>query len=327
MNRARVFRWALTAGIVVLLVLFGRSIDWRYTWSSIRGASPALLTIAVVLNLVSIVVKGVRWWVFLVPVARAPLGLVMRATIAGAGLNDIVVANGGDVARGVLIARAASTSGATVVATLAVERLFDVICYVLLFAFAGLFLALPEQLEIWTYPAALALVGLIAFLVFLLRAPNAAVTASAAAVASAAKPSLLERAKGQLFEFAAVTRRVSSAPRFVSALALSLASWLTQLYCYHYAALATGLPITLTGTLACLLAVNLGLIVRATPGNVGFFQFVYALTAASFGVAKAPAVGAAFLIQAAQMIPVVALGVILMPELVFKRPSGSHKGL
>ena len=318
MNRGRALRWALTAAIIVLLVLFGRTIDWRQTWASIRHARPSLLTVAVLLNLVSVLVKGVRWWIFLAPVSRAPLGLVMRATIAGAGLNDVLVANGGDVARGVFVARSASTPAATVVATLAVERLFDVVCYVLFLAFAGLFLPLPERLEIWTYPAGFALVALIAFLVYLIRTP----AARAPELDAASRPTgnaLVRRIRKQLSDFAAAVRLVSNAPRFAGALALSLVSWVTQLYCYHFAALSAGLPISQTGSLACLLAVNLGLIVRATPANVGFFQFVYALTAASFGVSKAAAVGVAFLIQASQAIPVTLLGMALVPEFMFDR--------
>ena len=317
MSRARALRWVLTAAIVVLLVVFFRTIEWRQTWESIRGATPGLLALAIVLNLVSVVVKGVRWWIFLVPVARAPLGLVMRATIAGAGLNDVLVANGGDVARGVFVAKASGAPGATVVATLAVERLFDVVCFVLLLGFAGLFLTLPPRLAVWTYPAAFALAALSAFLLFLLRAPTRTVTLGAAAVARTATPSLFGRARHQLMQFAAALQLVSSAPRFAAALGISMVSWLMQLYCYHFAALSAGFPISQTGSIACLLAVNLGLIVRATPGNVGFFQFVYALTAAAFGLSKDAAVGVAFLIQAAQAIPVTLLGMALVPELVF----------
>jgi glycosyltransferase 2 family protein len=318
-SRARALRWALTAGIVVLLVFFGRTIDWRHTWASIRHADWSWLTLAILLNLISVLVKGVRWWVFLAAVSRVPLGLVMRATIAGAGLNDLLVANGGDVARGVFVGRAASAPAATIVATLAVERLFDVVCYVLLLAFAGLFLRLPPGLEIWTYPAGFALAALIAFLVFLLRWPSTAVASGPAAVADISKPTLAGRVKRQLTQFASGVRMVSSGSRFAAAFALSMVSWLTQLYCYHFVALSAGISISQTGSIACLLAVNLGLIVRATPGNVGFFQFVYALTAASFGVPKAAAVGVAFLIQACQMIPVTLLGMLLVSELVFRR--------
>lgn len=102
-------------------------------------------------------------------------------------------------------------------------------------------------------------------------------------------------------------------------MALSIVSWVTQLYCYHATALATGLPISQTGSVACLLAVNLGLLIRATPANIGFFQFVYALTASSFGVSREAAVGASLLIQASQAIPVTLLGMLLVPEVVFSR--------
>ena len=51
----------------------------------------------------------------------------------------------------------------------------------------------------------------------------------------------------------------------------------------------------LVGTVAAILAVNLGFAVRATPGNVGVFQAMYALTAAGFGMDKDQAIAVAFL--------------------------------
>ena len=68
-----------------------------------------------------------------------------------------------------------------------------------------------------------------------------------------------------------------------------------------------------------MLAVNLGFALRATPGNVGVFQVLYALTAAAFGMDKDQAIAVAFLIQAQQIIPVTLLGVALAPEFIFKR--------
>jgi hypothetical protein len=68
------------------------------------------------------------------------------------------------------------------------------------------------------------------------------------------------------------------------------------------------------GTVAAILAVNLGFALRATPGNVGGFQFMYAISAAGFGMDKDQAVAVAFLIQAQQIIPVTLLGVALAPD-------------
>jgi uncharacterized membrane protein YbhN (UPF0104 family) len=59
--------------------------------------------------------------------------------------------------------------------------------------------------------------------------------------------------------------------------------------------------------------------VRATPGNVGVFQAVYALTVRSFGVGESDAVAAALLIQAVQVLPVLILGSAAIPRLAGRR--------
>jgi hypothetical protein len=75
----------------------------------------------------------------------------------------------------------------------------------------------------------------------------------------------------------------------------------------------------LAGSLACLLAINVGLILRATPGNVGFFQFAYALMAEQFGVARDDAIAVSLLIQTLQILPITLLGVALAPEFIMRR--------
>jgi len=61
------------------------------------------------------------------------------------------------------------------------------------------------------------------------------------------------------------------------------------------------------------------LIIRATPGNVGFFQFVYALTAEQFGVPRNDAIAVSLLIQTLQILPLTLLGIVLAPEFIFRR--------
>ena len=59
--------------------------------------------------------------------------------------------------------------------------------------------------------------------------------------------------------------------------------------------------------------------VRATPGNVGVFQLVYAVTAHTLGLSKDAAVGVALLLQTIQNVPVTVLGAILAPDLLLRR--------
>jgi len=60
-------------------------------------------------------------------------------------------------------------------------------------------------------------------------------------------------------------------------------------------------------------------VIRATPGNVGFFQFVYALMAEQFGIARNDAIAISLLIQTLQILPLTLLGIALAPEFIFRR--------
>ena len=311
---SRALRLGLTGLILVMLVLFARRVNWHDTWATMRSASRPLLLAAAAVNLASIVVKAIRWWVFLRPVGATSLPLAMRATFAGAGLNNVLVANGGEAARVVFVARAAHVQSAKVLATLALERLFELVGYVVLLSLAATFLQLPHSLERVKPFAIAALIGMAALLTWLLRRPDV--------VESVAAPQPLSwrgRVRAYGSRFVQTIGQVSSGPRFIAALLLSVGAWALQVATYQLTAQAGHLPMTTVATVAALLAVNLGFALRATPGNVGLFQAAYAATAAAFGMDQNQAIAVAFLIQAQQILPVTLLGIALAPEFIFKK--------
>jgi uncharacterized protein (TIRG00374 family) len=314
----RYIRWLLTGAIVVFLILFARTIDWAQAWSSIRHASPRLLAIAVLVNFLCIIIKGVRWWMFLRAAGSPSLALSLRATIAGAGLNNVLVANGGDAARVVFVSRATGIPSSTILATLALERLFDPVGFVILIVYGVVAYTLPPALERWRIPAEIAL-AIIAVLLawFLYSARHAKPTDVAKERVGAT--GIWGRFKAYMVGFAVSTRSLATGPRFFAALVLSLASWICQVITFKYAADAAHVPMPIAACVATLIAINLGLIIRATPGNVGFFQFVFALTAEPFGIGRNDAIAVSLLIQTLQIIPVTLIGVALAPEFIFKR--------
>ena len=306
-------RIGITLVILAFLIVFATKVNWHDTWRAIRSASMSLLLGAALVNLASIVVKGIRWWVFLRPIGVSSLPLTMRATFAGAGLNNVLVANGGEAARVVFVARSAHIQSARVVATLALERLFELIGYVVLLALAATFLELPGSLENVKPFAIAALFGIALLLWWLLRRPEVVET-----IAGPKPTSWHGRLKEYGARFVHTIGEVSSAPRFLAALLLSVVAWALQVATYQMTAHAAHLPMTTVATVAALLAVNLGFALRATPGNVGLFQAAYAATAVAFGFDKDQAIAVAFLIQAQQILPVTLLGVAMAPEFIFK---------
>ncbi len=320
MNKSvsRALRWALTAAIVAFLIIFARTIDWTAAWTSIRSASLPLLAAAIGVNLLTIVIKAVRWWLFLRPAGSPSLPLALRATIAGAGLNNVLVANGGDAARVVFVSRATDIPSSTVLATVALERLFDPVGFVILLVFGVMVFSLPPSLEKWHLPAEIALALIAVLLTWFVYASRHVKPAHVPERRETPR-SLVGRVRVYLVGFAASTRSLTSGPRFVGALVLSMLSWAGQFATFQLAASAAHVAIPPAGSLAALLAINLGLLIRATPGNVGFFQFVFALAVEPFGIARNDAIAVSLLIQTLQIIPVTLLGVALAPEFIFTR--------
>jgi len=309
----RVIRILLLLVIVAALVLFARAVNWHLTWRAIRATSPVVLAAAAAVNLASLVLKGVRWWIFLRPIGVTSLGLAIRATFAGAGLNNVLVANGGEAARVIFVARAAHVPSERVLATLALERLFELVGYIVLLALGVTFLSLPHALE-RTRPVAIgALVVVVALLIYLVRHPEKA------ELPALEGEGLLRRAKTYGKNFLRTLTGISTAGRFAASLAISVAAWMLQVATYALTAQAAHFDLSLVGTIAAILAVNIGFALRATPGNVGVFQVMYAVTAAAFGMDKDMATGVAFLIQAQQILPVTLLGLAAAPHLLFEK--------
>lgn len=309
----RAFRWVLVAAVVALLVLFARTVDWAHAWASMRSAHPGWLMAAVAANLATLGVKGIRWWILLRRVGSPSLPLAVRATAAGAGLNNILVANGGEAARIAFVARSTGLPARVVLATLAVERAFDLVGYAMLMAVATVLLPLPPVLARWrTHAVGAASLGIAAMIAIVWWRGRWGATAAAEmdqpVDGRAARPSFMD-----------ALRSVSSPAVFVGVLVLSLVAWVVQVATYGMAARATGLRLPLAGDVATLLAANLGFLVRATPGNVGLFQLSYAVAAEPFGAARDSAIAAALVLQTLQILPVTLLGAALAPEFLLRR--------
>jgi uncharacterized protein (TIRG00374 family) len=312
---SRSLRVVLSLLIVAALIVFARKVNWHTTWKGITDADRVVLLAAAAVNLLSLALKGVRWWIFLRPVGAPSLFMALKATFAGAGLNNVLVANGGEAARVVFVARAAHVQSAKVLATLALERMFELIGYIVMLALSVSFLELPASLARTRPIAWAALAGVVVLMIWLVRRPEKAEVIAADTVGLGWR----SRFSNYMKHFLRTIGGISTGPRFISAMVLSVGIWALQLWTYSLTARSAHFNLSLVGTVAALLAVNLGFAVRATPGNVGVFQAAYALIAAGFGMDKDQAIAVAFLIQTQQIIPVTLLGVALAPEFIFKR--------
>ena len=56
----RTLKWVAVGVALVFLAHFARSVDWSETWAAMRRASPSLLLVAVIVNLVTLFARSAR---------------------------------------------------------------------------------------------------------------------------------------------------------------------------------------------------------------------------------------------------------------------------
>jgi uncharacterized protein (TIRG00374 family) len=313
-TRARVLRWILAVITVTLLIRLASGVAWRDVWATALSASPRWLIAGALVNLATPAVRGARWWLFLRPAGSPSLVLAVHAAYVGSGLNNLLPASGGDAARALLVARRSRLASATALATLAVDRLVEIATYLALVLAAPVVIVMPAKLRRIETFAALMLVGfLVAGLMVARRARRPAASWQSAGSQRGWFRTHLARFLIGVVELP-TTRRVAPA------VALSLIAWSLQAATYHLTAIATGLHVSFAASAVAMLTVNLSFLFPLTPGNVGVFQAMYALTLSAFGVSSSAAIATALLLQALQILPMTVVAVVLAPDLIVRRP-------
>lgn len=323
----RLVRVALFAVAAWFLVRFARSVHWGETWRALRGASLPLLLAATALNFASLLVRGTRWALFLRGAGVRDVRLGVRGAVVGSGLNNVLPANGGEAARVLLVARRSGAATARVAATVALDRVVDLLVFLGVLALAPHVVPLPGMLRQWGRIAGIAFVAAMAIaLPLLVRARRRRRTGVAAPEALPEGAPWTARVKSQLAHFADALAQTVTGRRLAPALVLSLVSWALQLATYHVTARAAGLAATPVASGAAMLAVNMTFFVQLTPGNVGVFQLVYALVMAAFGLPRARAIAVALMVQALQIIPVTVAALALAPPWALRRRADRRTG-
>lgn len=298
---------ALLASAVAIAIA-ARHVDWHAAIRVLGTASPSFVLAAVTVNGCSLVLRGGRWWIFLRAAGATSLGIAVRGAIVGAGFNNLLIANGGDAARAVLVSRESRVAATPVLATLALDRAFDPLCFVLLLFVATFTAPLPPAFRGAREIAAAAILVAVIGLAVLARGRTQEAGACSA-----------RGWRRFVAAFACQLRWLASGRRFAAALACSIAIWFLQLLEYAAVARALGIDLPFAGSVAAMVLINAGLVVRSTPGGIGYFQLAYAIAVSPFGIPTETAVATSLLIQLVEIVPVTVAAVGLAPRMVRPR--------
>lgn len=305
---------------LVLLAFFFRGMDWTALGAALRGARILPLTGLVVVTVGVYAARAWRWGELLRPLGAVRFLDLFSATMVGFAAG-LLIPRAGELMRPWLVSRRYPIPVPAGFATIILERLFDLITVLVLFALYLFVLPAPAaQVEsrltrLVTLGGAAAFAAALGVLGFLLalHANAERVTATLERWLARAPKVVAEPASRILraFSFGLAVLR-APLPQLAKIALQSIAIWLLIALGFHLNHVAFGIQLPFHATFLLMAFLVVGVAIP-TPGMVGGFHAFYLLALAEvYSVPRATAAAAAVAAHALSNLPVLACGLLLL---------------
>jgi glycosyltransferase 2 family protein len=310
-RRARLLAWLGLALSTVFAYLAARNVDvdafadalrtQNYVWLLPSGATVAA----------AVVLRAWRWQLLFEPHARPRLSHVANALMIGYLFNNILPARAGELVRVQALGRRAGISRAHVLATVVLERVFDLVVLVVLLIVAAPFLPTVDWLTgaiiLGSVPAVAVVVVAVLVRRYGVRFAQILVTPlgwlpgveheRTAAIAEALVRGLAGITTGRLT---------------LPAVAATIVSWLVLACSIWLLLLGTDIDASFGTALLVLVATNLVLVLPSSPAALGAFEAAVVVALAAYGVEQAEALSFALVLHALNLFPYLVLGYLAL---------------
>jgi len=318
-----IIRTVVVIGLAVgLLAVFLRNANLGRVWASVTAARPDFLLLALAVTCGTFIVRAERWQYLLGPLGRTRFSTVFRTTVIGFAASAVLPARAGEVIRPYLLARREGLSATAAFATIVVERILDLVAVLLLMAAFLIWFdpglesrdsAVFQAIRFGGLVMAPVAVGTLAVMFFMAGHPERlhAWVLKAEAILPARIASMIARFAQTFAEGFAVVR---SPARLVAAMAWSIVLWIAIAAGIWAVSVAFGIAMPFTGAWLMLGPLVVGVAVP-TPGGVGGFHEAYRIGATGFfGADNDIAVGAAIVLHAISVGPVIIVGLLFIVQ-------------
>ncbi|CAN5446220.1 lysylphosphatidylglycerol synthase transmembrane domain-containing protein [soil metagenome] len=313
------FGWRSALGIVlsaVLLYLAFRDIEFAKVIANVRKANLPLLALSALCATLTIPARARRWRPILDPVApNLPFDPLWRATAIGVMINNVAPARAGEPARAFALSRfAPQVSFPAAFASLAVDRLFDMVVILLLMFGAMLDPAFPSGANVFGFSmSSLAVKGMLLVVVALLGMYAmvlfpARVLSLYEALAQRIAPKLEERGRVALVALMHGLSVLRSPSHFAAVFAWTVLHWLLNGLAFWIGFKAVGIDAPFSAALFLQGVIAIGVAAPQAPGFFGVFELFGKEGLRLYGVSGDAAVTWAIGFHFLSFIPITIIG-------------------
>jgi len=309
-----------------------RDVSMAVVMRELANSSWPLFLASTICATLTFPLRARRWKTILHPVAPdQPLGPLWRSTAIGMMVNNLVPARAGEIARAFALTRETSVPFATAVASLAVDRLFDVLVLLLLAVIAFLDPAFPRGAQIagqslgGLAQGSVVLVTLLVVVLYCLAFFPSQLVGAFELFARRVSPRVEERGKAALVRFSDGLSVLKNPGQFIAVLAWTVAHWLVNALAFWIGFKAVGLDLPFSAALFLQTLIAVGVALPSAPGFFGFFEKLATVGLGIYGVGADQATSWAIGFHILTFIPITAIGLWYFTRLGlrFKEISGA----
>lgn len=305
------------AGLFAWLIL--RGINWRELRATLAAAQGKFIVAAIVAFIVGYSFRVLRWHAMLKhdsPNLRA--SQVAGPFLASFAANNVLPFRAGDVMRAFAFNKTLNTTSGTVLATLFVERLLDLLMVIVMLGGALLVFQINTIAGVG---ASLLLAGA-ALILFVLLFPRSfsSLISFAANLVKRISPSIGEKIQQEANKAITTLTTLAQGSMMLKLLGFSICAWIAEGLVFYFAALSLPALDAPHGAWLALPTGTLATLIPSTPGYVGTFDFFTVHAMKLLGNGQIAATAYAFLVHALLWFPPTLLGGLYIAKHSIKTP-------
>ncbi len=300
------------AGIIisVLLLFFAfHNINFHSVLNELKNLNAFFIIPVVALGILVQFLRSYRWGLLLKPLQDEEIGQLKLFSVTSVGFLAIMAfpARIGELARPYLISNQTGIRMPSALATVVVERIFDIITVLMMFLVMLYFFTMPEWLAksglVWM---AITAAG-IAFLI-----PGVRRRLLRLSEKLPERLNFLGKWIGQFDRSLAVC--TGSGKNFIQFLLFTIVIWLANALWFYLLILAFGFEIPVQAAFIMMIVIIIGIAIPSAPGFIGNWHFACLTGLAIFGVPGEQALGYAIVSHFLSIMTMAVLGLAFLPS-------------
>lgn len=290
----------------VLIYLALRNVNFKESFELVKNANYYILIPGVFIYAFTYVLRSIRYYFMLSPIKETRVLQNFPYTVLGFFMNNIIPLRIGEIIRAKVTGERLGVSRSSVLGTIVIERLVDVIIFVLFFFVIMAVIPFPEFVKKSFYICGIVFGA--ALVVLFLISKNE--TKALSVISKIPMPKKIKEILIKFLDKFADGLIILRKPKVLSAvLVISILIWVSESFFLVLTAAACGINISIIGGIFVVIIIGIGAIIPTAPGYIGAFEFMGVTALSALSVEADAAFACIAIYHFLQLMTIFALGI------------------